>query len=151
MIMHIKVNCSQEEAVGIIKHIGVGSAVSLQLETNESGEKFHGIDIYDQLDFILGQVCKQTHLHPSQLKDKTRERPIPDARKIFCLLSYMYTLATWKQIAMRIGGRDHSTAITAKAQALDLIDTAPGFRSNVEKVEQILLINDFIKERNERA
>ena len=65
------------------------------------------------LDKIIWAVCKVSDLNEKQLFSTTRKREVLWFRHYVAYLAIKHTRNTLKSIGLRMGGRDHSTVITA--------------------------------------
>lgn len=67
-------------------------------------------------DQVLHAVASALYLLPEDIKSKSRERSLTDARFISAHLICSYCDLTLVQIGAFLGGRDHTTIINAKNQ-----------------------------------
>lgn len=70
---------------------------------------------------IIRETAKEFGLTAKELVGDSREYRIAKPRAIFVLVARQLTKASYKQIGMAVGGRDHSTCWTLKKRGHDLI------------------------------
>lgn len=88
---------------------------------------------------VMGVVCIELELNPSDLIGKTRDRTVMEGRHLVFYLLTKHTQLTLKSIGRSMGGRDHTTVIHGRHSIMDRIDTEPEFKQLVESIEQKII------------
>ena len=77
----------------------------------------------------------------SDMRSKTRKRPVVEARQIAMYLIRKHTDISLKQTGALFGGRDHSTVIYACQTVEDLKETNKVFKSVISKLNRKIYEN----------
>ena len=72
------------------------------------------------------------------LKAKTRNRGVVDARQRYCYFAKKYSKRALKAIGQHMGGRDHSTVIHSIQAVNNLLDVDPDYVDETNRIEQII-------------
>ncbi len=72
---------------------------------------------------LLEDVCASQEMAVDVVAGKSREQEISAVRQVFCLVACLYTKYSCNLIGALLGNRDHSTVITARNAAQDLLET----------------------------
>ncbi len=97
-------------------------------------EKPQALDI----DQIMRIVANYYHTDLNLLSDKTRRREIVQARQVAMYCCKQLTGQPLKTIGLRFGGRDHSTVIHACRAVENRLDVEPGFRHELDRIQDAL-------------
>lgn len=99
------------------KYVGFGSHNQTKNRPNISAEEIAEI------------VSKSLNIRLSDMRSRTRKRPIVEARHIAMYLIRKHTDITLKETGGLFGGRNHATALHACDTVQDLIDTNKFFKN----------------------
>lgn len=98
---------------------------------------------YDLLNSI---VC--TVFNISNIKDKTRKHPYPDAKKVFCYVAYVTQKSKNKLDIARYIGTDHATVIYHIDKAEDFKNIEQVFNEKINKCS--IMYNELLDQVNEK-
>lgn len=90
---------------------------------------------------IALKVSYELGINMSDMKSKSRKRPIVIARQIAMYFIRKYTKTTLKQIGKMFGNRDHSTVIYSCDTVEDLMQTNKKFNSLISRINRSLYEN----------
>lgn len=99
------------------KYVGFGSHNQTKNRPDISAEEIANI------------VSKGLNISLSDMRSKTRKRPVVEARQIAMYLIRKHTDEIFSNIGKMFVGRDHSTVIYACQTVQDLIDTNKFFKN----------------------
>ena len=91
------------------------------------------------MDEICSEIVKQSGYSASLLKSKTRKQEIRVWRQLGMYLMIQQGNCSLSSIGLYWGGRDHSTAISARDRIQDLIDSRD--QIVLEKLRMLNMIN----------
>lgn len=97
-------------------------------------------NLHDQkyIDAVISSVCKHYELTPEQLQQRTKKRPIPDARAVCIYIAAIQLNIDPIKITERL--KSHRTSYYHSMKVIsDLKDTSPEFVSKLRDI-----INDTI-------
>ena len=91
------------------------------------------------IDQILEIVCEYLSIDPDMVRSKSRRSEIVQARHIAMYFCKEYSLrSTNRSIGLGVGGRNHSTVISAIKGVNDALDTDPRYKETVERIRQVI-------------
>lgn len=88
-------------------------------------------DAQTTIDF----VCELKNLDIKDVLGKSRKRPLADARFLIYYILKKHTDMTKLAIGNAVGNRDHSTVIHGLTAFQNRLDTEPGFKQLVDRIE----------------
>ena len=89
----------------------------------------------NSMPFVMEIVIELYEVREKDIKSPWRKREIVWARQVFCYLCYKYLKCSLKDIGEFVGGRDHTTVIHSNQVVLNLMDSDPAVREEVEQIE----------------
>jgi hypothetical protein len=99
------------------------------------------------LEFYRQAVLDKTGVSLEQFTSAKRQRGFVEARQAFFLIAHTNTKATYKQIALYAGGKDHSTVIHGISTMKDLMFSQPKkfawVKELIEQGEPITIRADY--------
>ncbi len=87
---------------------------------------------------VAQTVCSYFNVPYEKLLEKTRKRPIVEARQISMFLAKSFTKNSLKTIGEHFGGRDHTTVIHSLNTVKDLMQFDTNYKDTVIELEQIV-------------
>ncbi len=92
------------------------------------------VPIDKDLDFILRAVSYVLKIPIADIKSKSREGELPDARKLYCLFAREYTKKTLREIGELVN-IDHATVTYASKQARILMNNEINFKNKYDSIK----------------
>lgn len=86
-----------------------------------------------KLEDILGYVCAETGISRADIKGPRRFRGLAYPRQEFCYLARNLTKRSLPQIGRAIGGRDHTTVMSAVRRVEERMDRDPEYQRKIER------------------
>jgi chromosomal replication initiator protein len=91
------------------------------------------------IDEIIKTVGAKLNIKISDIKSPRKNKNLVLARQLSMFLAREMTSASFPDIGVKIGGRDHSTVIYAHNKIKKIIDTDKALRDTVEELQEVLL------------
>jgi len=114
-----------EERKPVVPKCGMDALVYLAYINSDAGinrqQRVQNPQIF--ADKILEEIAEIFEINIVEIKSKSRKTEYVILRQIFCYVCKKTTKLTWLEIAGKLGGRDHSTAIHSVESVRDHIKT----------------------------
>ncbi len=92
-------------------------------------------------DMILRQVASHFNVSLADILSHRRTKNVTWPRQIACYLAKHHTQLTLPQLGRRVGGRDHTTIMSAIRVTERRMEKIPSFAENVEAIKRKLLVS----------
>jgi chromosomal replication initiator protein len=139
---HAKDNIRDLEGivVSLMAHsIIIGKNVDLELCKQVVDNSIQVKERPISVELIENEVCKYYNLEPQLIQTRSKKQEVAHARQIAMYLSKKYTDSSYARIGELLGKRNHATVIHACKTVNNWIETDKGLRSDIQKIEKILL------------
>jgi chromosomal replication initiation ATPase DnaA len=77
---------------------------------------------HDYIESYTEEASKIYNMPKKLIRSKTRQMDVRVVRQVIMYICYLNKISSFKDIGLYFGGRDHSTAISAKNRVSDLLD-----------------------------
>ncbi len=86
-----------------------------------------------KMEKILDYICSETGIGRAEIKGPRKFRDLAYPRQEFCYLARTLTKRSLPQIGRVIGGRDHTTVMSAVRRVKERMDRDPEYQRKIER------------------
>ena len=143
----INIKTNVRELEGVLISLLAQSSLTKQDITIDLANKIvahfvKGFPIEISIKQIQKIVCRHLGVDSVELKSKSRNRKVVQARQLCMFFSKELTNNSLNSIGLYYGGRDHSYVIHSCQAVANLIDTDEDFRNIVDELRELIEISD---------